>query len=270
MKYQNKQNGKVMEIIKTDKASGSMIIRFEDGSTRTITPGTLKRWYKELPEAPETVENLIDLDNPVTEEEAEQLGMIGGDEALEQAVVDPEDAYVAEVMEQKKELGIDCPPITEIEIVEENAGDGTPLTEVGKEIAEQAKEKAEQAKKEKKERKPRQTKPANPEVDTIIDFIETEVMKAGGETFAPEKAPKVRAFKIDGHMFARINISKTSVSLCVRSKAIKVKEAPDKTQNHIFDAIYVLTDLSKTDLICALLHQSFGYQKSKNTKKEEK
>jgi hypothetical protein len=61
------------------------------------------------------------------------------------------DAYVAEVMQQKKDLGIECPKIESYEVVyEDTCADGTPLAEVGKEISEQAKIKAETAKKSKK------------------------------------------------------------------------------------------------------------------------
>ena len=62
----------------------------------------------------------------------------------------PTDEYVAEVMEQKKELGIECPPIESVEIVsEDKCADGTDYSEIGKEIAEEAKQKAKAVKKSK-------------------------------------------------------------------------------------------------------------------------
>ena len=45
-------------------------------------------------ESEATVEPLIDLDNPVTEEEAKEYKMLSGDEALEIAVVDPDEPIV--------------------------------------------------------------------------------------------------------------------------------------------------------------------------------
>lgn len=54
-----------------------------------------------------------------------------------------DDAYVAEVMQQKADLNIECPTIDSVEIVDEEiCEDGTPYAEIGKEIAEQARQKA--------------------------------------------------------------------------------------------------------------------------------
>lgn len=242
MKYQHRQNGKVMEILKQDDKKGTMLIQFEDGKSSSITTGTFKRWYKKIEETPDEVAPLIDLDNPVTEEEAEASGMITGDEALEQAVVDPD-------------------------VAEDVAGDGTPLAEVGKEIAEQAKQKAKDVKKPKVKKDKTPKKQANPEVPAILDYI-TKKLGKQVEVFTPEKAPKVRALKFEGHMFARLNLSTSCIYLCCRSKAIK--EVPDKTVNHMFDAMFEIKDLSNTGLIDSLLQESLEYQKNKKTKKEEK
>lgn len=276
MKYQNKRNGKVATVIDQDER-GVLTLQYEDGSTQQITESTRKRWFKPVLEDQNSVENLIDDDNHVTEEEAEQLGLIGGDEALERAVVDPEDAYVAEAMRQEQQLGIDCPPTTEAKTIDEDTcADGTPYSEVGKEIAEQAKEKAE-VQKSRKPKKVKSRRVSNPEVAQIVAYIEGKVTELGGKIFTPDKAPKVRLFKVNDHMFARINISGSHVSLCCRSCAVDLDSlgcVPDKTQNHMFDAIYIFEDLSKTTLIDSIIDQSFGYQKEKNTlkktKKEEK
>jgi len=249
MKYQHRQNGKVMEILKQDDKKGTMLIQFEDGKSSSITTGTFKRWYKKIEETSDEVAPLIDLDNLVTDEEAEVNGMITGDEALEQAVVDPDEAYVAEVMRQKAELGIECSPITEVEIIE------------------QAKQKAKDVKKPKVKKDKTPKKQANPEVPAILDYI-TKKLGKQVEIFTPEKAPKVRALKFEGHMFARLNLSTSCIYLCCRSKAIK--EVPDKTVNHMFDAMFEIKDLSNTGLIDSLLQESLEYQKNKKTKKEEK
>lgn len=115
MRYINKQNGKVAEVIKQDDKAATYKIRFiADGTTKDISYSTFKRWYKK-----------IDTVDP------EQI---------------PDDEYTAEIMAQKKDLGIECPEIKEVEVVSADvAGDGTPLAEVGKEILEQAKQKAKAA-----------------------------------------------------------------------------------------------------------------------------
>lgn len=272
MKYQNIRNQRVMQVIKEDNDRKTYLIKFEDGTSSTISYGTFKRWYKPI-EAPEEVGPVIDLDNPITDEEAEAKGMVSGDAALEQAVVDPEDAYVAEIMEQKRQLGIECPEIKSIEIVsDDTCVDGRTYAEIGKEIAEQAKAKAKASKagktREVKAKKTKAVKEVNTEIPKIMEYIEKKVTALGAEIFAPEKAPKVKAFKIGGHMFARMNFSSNRVCLCCRSKA--VTEQADASQKHIFDSIFIFTDLSRKTLIDSLIKESFKYQTTKNNSKEEK
>lgn len=161
MKYVNKQNGKVMEILKQDEKKGTMLIQFEDGKSTSITTGTFKRWYKKVEDNVAT-----EIETPVNEP----------DKTVVDGVTDEE--YIQEVMNQKKELGIECPPITEVEVVE--AGDGTPLAEVGKEIAEQAKAKAELATKALEVVK---KMPAKKVVEEVRKVIKKEKAKK-------EKAPK--------------------------------------------------------------------------------
>ena len=65
----------------------------------------------------------------------------------------PDVEYVAEVMEQKKDLGIECPIIDSYEIVDvdtEKELTDEQYAEIGKEIVEQAEKKAEKAEKAKK------------------------------------------------------------------------------------------------------------------------
>lgn len=136
MMYVNKKNGKVATVVSEDEKCKTVILEYEDNSTTCVTTSTLKRWWKKF-EAEEVVETLdVECENGVT-----------GDEALEQAVVDPEDAYVREVMRQKEELGIECPSVTSYEVVSDNEKELTDeqYAQIGKEIAEQAKEKAKKA-----------------------------------------------------------------------------------------------------------------------------
>ena len=108
-----------------------------------------------------------------------------------------------------KPLGNDVPE-TKAEEETEKAGDGTPLEEVGKEIAEQAKQKAEKAKaakeaikkafNEKKAEKPKKSvkKAENPEVPVILEFIDETAKKAGISFYVREKQPDCKQYRFDG------------------------------------------------------------------------
>lgn len=101
-------NGEVATVVEVDETRKTCMIEFTDGRTKSLTFSTLKdkrRWTK----------------------------------------ISDDDQYVAEIMQQKKDLGIECPEINPEEV--NVCGDGTPLAEVGKEIAEQAKQKAKKASK---------------------------------------------------------------------------------------------------------------------------
>jgi len=254
-KYMNKQNGKVMEIVKEAEDGRAMIIKFEDGKTSSITTGTFKRWYKafEVPETVETLDVEPDVENALTE-----------DDALEQAVVDPEEAYVREVMEQKKELGIECPKIESIEFVpieqapevvpesleelisvpeEDKAGDGTPLAEVGKEIAEQAKEKAQKAKKEKKVKQ---------DVSQSIQTVSDILVKTGFKTKTYTGAPRIITVKnVNDKTVGDIYIGGVKCVLLISTKFVPNGYIADRVRNcpnsHAFDIAY--SDLNKLENI---------------------
>lgn len=135
MKYQNRKNNKIATLAREDAERKTVILEFEDGSNTTVTTSTLKRWWKKIDDA----DTEFALNEPVAED-----------------TTDAE--YVAEVMQQKKDLGIECPEIdpekVEVKVIDPDvAGDGTSLAEVGKEIYEQAKKKAKKAKVEKANKK---------------------------------------------------------------------------------------------------------------------
>ena len=226
MKYQHRENGKIMEILKQDDKKGTMLIQFEDGKSTSITSGTFKRWYKK-----------------VKEESKEETSFV--------------DTLAATVgTAEEKEI-----PLHE-EIF------GTPEEATPEAPAEEPTKPDKKAPKVKKEKTPRTV---NPEVNKIVDYVFKKVLSMGKgvDVFTPDKAPKVRAFKVDGHMFARMNIATSHVSICCRSKVVTV--IPTKFTHHMFDAIYEIKDLSNPGLIDTVLKESFEYQKNKNThKKEEK
>jgi len=233
-KYMNKKNNKVMEIIKEDEKRGTMIIQFEDGTNSSITTGTFKRWYKKV------------------------------GEQVEQAVVDSNETYIAEVMEQKKELGIECPKIESIEFVpieqapevvpesleelisvpeEDKAGDGTPLAEVGKEIAEQAKEKAQKAKKEKKVKQN-----VSQSIQTVSDIL----VKTGFKTKTYIGAPRIITVKnVNDKTVGDIYIGGVKCVLLISTKSVPNGYIADRVRNcpnsHAFDIAY--SDLNKLENI---------------------
>ena len=54
--YVNKKNGAAAELVKLDLAKGTCILKMEDGTTKSISTGTLKRWWSlEKSEPAETV-----------------------------------------------------------------------------------------------------------------------------------------------------------------------------------------------------------------------
>jgi len=226
MKYQHKQNGKVMEIIKEDKKASTYTIRFDDGKTSIISPITLKRWYVPMEEQYDA-----DAEECVAEEVA----------TLQKTEAD----YVAEVMEQKKELGIECPPITEVEIVSEDvAGDGTPLAEVGKEIVEQAKARAQEAKKEKKSQDV--DKLASQLIEIVESFGFSAHHKSGSRTMAISSGGKNSYGMYIGGTKCVIGMAGSKVPKGFT--ADRVRNCP---QSHSFDIAY--SELNKlTDILIAI------------------
>ena len=212
MKYQNRKNNKIATLVSEDARCKTVILEFEDGSNTKITTSTLKRWWKALPEeevsddeyvaevmqqkadlgiecpkieAIEIVEPLIDLDNPISEEEAKQRGMIGGDEAVELAVVDPGDV----------------------------AGDGTPLAEVGKQIYEQAKKKAAKAKAEKK-----QTSKKSKRVDRtpVWEKLSKDVAAVKGVSEFRDRGKFIASIWVEGKTLFEIRLSQSGGTIRVR------------------------------------------------------
>lgn len=243
MKYQNKQNGKIVTEARFNEKTKTYILIFEDGSGTTISSSTFKRWYKAI-EGEDEVAPLIDLDNPITDEEAKERGMVTGDEALEQSVVTSDDI----------------------------CGDGRKYSEIGKEIAQQAKEKAKKASTSKKMDKPaKKKKEMESYVTEALEFIYTHVESNGDEIFKPTKDINMRAFKVGGHMYCKFNYSNSSITIGISSKAFTEKNMvePTRTVNHTFDNLYVynksLTKADK-DTIIKILKIAREYRLQKNNK----
>lgn len=204
MKYVNKRNGKVASQAQFNEKTKTWIMDYEDGTNTTVSSSTLKRWWKPVEE--EVVEPLIDLDNPVTEEEAQELGMVGGDEAVELAVVD------ADV-----------------------AGDGTPLAEVGKEIFEQAKKKAEKAKAERQAKeKKKSAKAEKISVPELIAKVRPVVESNGFRFKLYENAPRLLPLYKDidnGKAMCTLYIAQKKCVLNLKENDIPEGFTPDKVRN---------------------------------------
>lgn len=262
MKYENRKTGKIATLDQMNEKFKTVLLVFEDGTNTTISTSTLKRWWKEIPEeeTKEEVKPLIDLDNPITDEDATANGMVTGDEALEQAVVDPDAAYVAE-QTKKEVVGAqgDFTVVNDfenndvyIEVGEDVAGDGTPLAEVGKEIAQQAKEKAKKARKETRSKTDHQTKTST-ETEKLVQFIIDEAQKIKASPYYREKQPSIINFKIDGTSTVSFNIirsKKSGVCLNTKSKLISGEIADKmKVVNHCFDRSYKIVELNDSEMV---------------------
>lgn len=234
IKFQNKKNGKVAFQISHDDKFKTSILQYEDDSTVSVTDSTLKRWWKKIEEEAPSEVKLVPM--PGTE--------------------DPDWG--------KKHF---------VEQDEDTAGDGTPLAEVGKEIAMQAKEKAKAAT-SKKEAAPRKKKEMAPFVQEAMDYIFKQVTDQGDEVFVPTSGINMRSFKVGGHMYTKFDFTCSSITIAVKSASIQEGvRTPDKTQNHMFDAVYQFKqELSSEDkdLINKLLAGARAHRILKNDKSKDK
>lgn len=160
------------------------------------------------------------------------------------------------------------------EIQEEVAGDGTPLAEVGKEIAAQAKEKAKKSTQVKEKKTRRLKEPEAYAIEAMEFVFNTVEKKFHDKIFVPAKDIKMRTFKTGGHMYCKFNYSNSSITVAVRGKSLPDKfTIPDKTVNHMFDSVYqfksALTDKDKK-LITDILSNARDYRISKNNKNKKK
>lgn len=159
----------------------------------------------------------------------------------------------------------------------EVAGDGTPLADVGKEIAEQAKEKG------KKEKRKKERKPKTPVFDSgeLIQYIKEYTTGKGCTMVTRHKKDgsdmnKV-AFKVGGHMLGTLTFSRSNVSVNVRPNVFS--EEPTKKVDSLFGARYIFKeDTTETRELCvSIIDAAYDNQveknnttKTKKTKKEAK
>ena len=163
------------------------------------------------------------------------------------------------------------------ELKEEVCGDGTPLAEVGKEIAAQAKEKAKAAK-PKKEKKPKTPAFESKDLRTYISKHVAKMKNTASVDRHRKDGSDMNktAFKVGGHMFATMTFSRTNVTINVKS-GVSVKGLnPSKTAQSFFGSKYIFTeDTDKVrELIAALLDAAYADRvnttETKAKKKEAK
>lgn len=168
-------------------------------------------------------EKLADVDKEVAKQQSQRA-------SKKQKKVETDDELVAEIMNQKAELGIECPEIKSVEIV--NAGDGTPLAEVGKEIVEQAKEKAKKASKKKASKK------------------------------SAKKFENVVASRNDGQILVSDELDKNKAKYKIVGKRIRLLDADNKC------FAYILTN--KSNIRVYICESSESYSQIANTAVDNK
>lgn len=217
-RFINKQNGRIVELLSTNEKFKTVCVKFEDdGTTRDFSSSTWKRWWKELPE---------------TDEE-----------------------LVQEVMQQKKDLGIEVPSINpeKVEIVEEVAGDGTPYSQVLQEIQHDEKLATEkkQTKKNKSSKKAQIKKRVqNEEVPDILAYIDEYANTLGMEFYIRDKQPNLINYKKEtSKVIFMLRKTYDKVELFVKSKTLDKKlDKKLEAVNGFYDrklAIETLNDNTK-------------------------
>lgn len=151
--------------------------------------------------------------------------------------------------------------------------DGTPYTQVMQEIIQDAKRRGDEAKKAKASKKAsgkKEKAELSAAIQEVCDYVFATVQELGGETFVPANGMKMRTFKVGGHMFAKFDFSNKRATLACREAAVDTE--PDKTVNHMFKNLYFFTVLNgeSKKKIKQLLKDSYKFQDSKNTSKEDK
>lgn len=214
MKYYNTRNKKVMEILKQDEKKGTMLIKFEDGTSTSITTGTFKRWYRQVEDNVAT-----EIETPVNEP---VRAVVDGD---------TDEEYIQEVMQQKKDLGIECPPIKEVEVVETNL---VPMPGIEK-LADLKKEYS-KPKKEKKSKKSTQ------DIESVAAKLIKVVEKQGFTTHRVPNAPRNMTIGFNGKNSYGIYIGGTKFVLGMAGTKVPDGYTADRVRNcpqsHTFDMDY--------------------------------
>lgn len=221
MKYQHKENGKVIEILDFNEKTKVYLIRFvESGKETNITSSTLKRWYIQIQES-----EVEESEKPAEKKSRKEKSKVKAETVSEPPQVEEKPAES-----------------------EEQAGDGTPLSQVGKEIAEQAKEKAKKVKSEKKKVNPeKKVKTEIPDINDSIQTILKAIENAG--MIAKIYDNDIRTITVkngSGNCLGEIHVGKQKFVMAFRTKFVPEGFQADRIRNcmnsHAFDIPYTEMD----------------------------
>lgn len=224
------RNEQVAELVsRTDE---QVVLKMEDGKKKSISPATLKRWWKEIEE-------------PQTEETT----------STEEVVAEAEITLTEAEMEYVEH---DAEVIEEMTQSEENADEQTEVDQVIEE--------APVAKVEKKAKKPAKKKTIdNPHpLKKVIEDLAAEI----GTEVTTATVPTFKSLKVEGKRYGAFTFDEESVTLWLYSEAIEGLTEYRKI-NHILDARVKFegTDIEKvTELIKASLEFTKAKMAAKKTK----
>lgn len=182
-----------------------------------------------------------------------------------------DDDYVQEVMQQKKDLGIEVPPITEVEILneEEVAGDGTPYKQVITEILQDEQKLAQ-------EKKVSKGKKAVFDSTSLQEYAIQVLTELGGDykqrvqnNGAKDMAQK--AFRVGGKMF--MHMCYPRYNLYFNTRGVNTEEfPPDAELTGFYSVRYIFTEDNKQtrDKIKKIITQAYNTQLTKNNSKKGK
>lgn len=258
-KYENKRNGNIATLIAENEKCKTATLEYEDGKTTVVTTSTLKRWWKEVENELVPIPNTEDLDcgkKHCGNEEKEKAGEGTPYKRVIKRIILDEEQYVKEVMEQKKELGIEVPPIdpAKVEIVS---------------ITGSLSKKQKEAKKSSTHKK----KEIPDYIKEAMDYVFALVTEKGDEIFVPANGMNMRSFKVGGHMYTKFDFNCTAITIAVKKECLPDNIKIPKLVNHMFNAVFrfdkALTQKDK-EFIQTLLSNARAYRVTKNNKKTNK
>lgn len=286
-KYRNKKNGRIAVMLEEDKKYKTVLLQFEDNDEETqISTSTLKRWweaveededeeydededYEEDEESEDYDEDEEDYDEDEDEEEQDEDDDEEDEEDEEDDEDDDEDTEDEDLEEDSEDVDDEEDEDSDDEDEEDDSDEDDEEEEQDdeEEDEEPAPKKSKKPAKEKKPAAPRKKSEESKEVKELVEYSESCATEQGGEIFQPQSQPRNRAFKVGGHMYARLLYSTKAVTVACRKDAVdKTGLKPTKSINHMFSELYTFEKLDKTAKanIKKLLKVSFDYQLAKN------
>lgn len=278
-RYRNTKNGRVAVVVQEDLKCKTVLLQYEDDGKETqVATSTLKRWWEELDEDDEEVDDVEEDEEDDDEDFLDDEDDDEDDDFDDEEEEDEDDDEQEDDEDDDEEVADEDDDSESEDDEEEFAGDGTPLKEVGKQIAEQAKKKAEKAKAEtkpaKKQKTTRNTKPENEGNAGIIEYLNSAIEKRGGIVQRHQtNYGNAGSYKVDGRRFGRYRSTKADIRIYFRYSLVKSLKNPAKNYpNEPFGAEYIFTKLTKEDkkLIDSLLDLAIKTQHDTNMQRAEK